>query len=186
MSDALAPIAPHFKTTAVTEIILKEKKVSFTGDSATIKTKDGATLFKIDAKLVSMSERRDLLDASGKVLGQLRKKKMPGIHKTVYIGTDNDEKKVAIVKKGLLDKLHCDADIQIGDKVVGEAKGNWRSKEFSITINGKEVAHASRKLSMASLALDADSYCIKIQPGVDQAFVSLIVIALDELYHEED
>ena len=33
--------------------------------------------------------------------------------------------------------------------------------------------------------MGADSYCIDIQPGVDLVFVSLLVVALDELYHDK-
>jgi uncharacterized protein YxjI len=186
MTDPLAPIAPQYKATEPTELILKEKKMSLSGDSATIKNKNGDTMFKVDAKMMSMSQRRTLLDAEGKTIGQLRKKKMPGIYATVYVGTESDEKKAAVVKKGLIDIMHDDADIKVDGKVVGEAKGNWRAKQFDIFINGNQVAHISRKTSLSSLVLDTDSYCIKIEPGVDQAFIALVAIALDELYHDED
>lgn len=57
-------------------------------------------MFKIDAALMSMSDRRTLKDANGAELGQVRKKKMPGLHATYYLGTMNDETKCAVKAKG--------------------------------------------------------------------------------------
>lgn len=57
-------------------------------------------MFNINAQLVSMSARRTLTDANGAALGQVRKKKTPGLHVTYYLGTMNDEKKCAVKAKG--------------------------------------------------------------------------------------
>ena len=38
---------------------------------------------------------------------------------------------------------------------------------------------------MQSMFMGADSYCIDVQAGVDLVFVSLLAIALDELYHDK-
>ena len=185
MIDIVAPIAPQFRANQPTEMFLNENKLSFTGDSATVKSKDGNVLFKLEANLLSFTERRMLLDSNGNVVGQMRKKKLPSIKCKVYLGTAHDEKIVSVVKKGLLDIMHDDADIMMGGKVIGEVKGNWRAKKFDIFINDNLVAHINRKTTVASLALGADSYCLRVEPGVDQAFIVLVAIALDELYHDE-
>ena len=44
----------------------------------------------------------------------------------------------------------------------------------------------SRKTGVMGRILDADSYIIEISAGVDLAFISMIVIALDEIYHDEE
>jgi hypothetical protein len=38
---------------------------------------------------------------------------------------------------------------------------------------------------MSSMFMGADTYCIDVEPGVDVAFVSLIAVALDELYNDD-
>ncbi len=70
------------------------------GDSGKIKDANGNVVFKINAQLVTLSERRTLTDSSGTALGQLRRKKTPGLHATYYLGTMNDEKKCAVKAKG--------------------------------------------------------------------------------------
>ena len=75
--------------------------------------------------------------------------------------------------------LICDADIYLGDTIIGEAAGSWSRKSFKITIEGDQVAVGSRNV----LTFGADSYCVEISAGVDSAFIAMIVMALDELYH---
>ena len=74
----------------------------------------------------------------------------------------------------------------MGDDVIGEVKGNWRSKEFEILIHGAVAATVNRKgLNFASVVFDADTYFVHVKPMQDRALMSLIVIALDELYHDK-
>ena len=80
----------------------------------------------------------------------------------------------------------CDADIYVGNNVVGEVSGNWRAKSYTVTIDGNQVAEVKRKTGAAGHLLDADSYYIDMVAGVDAAFMSMVVIALDELYHDAD
>eukprot|EP01063_Lacrimia_lanifica_P017286 TRINITY_DN24152_c0_g1_i1.p2 TRINITY_DN24152_c0_g1~~TRINITY_DN24152_c0_g1_i1.p2 ORF type:complete len:149 (-),score=67.29 TRINITY_DN24152_c0_g1_i1:88-477(-) len=119
-------------------------------------------------------------------VGQLRKSKMPGLKAKYYVGTMQDDKAVKVVEKGAFNPLNCDAKIEVGGKDVGLVKGNWRAKEYSISLNGVQVASVKRKTSFSSLVFDADSYCLEMGPGCDMAFLVLVTIALDEMYHESD
>jgi uncharacterized protein YxjI len=78
----------------------------------------------------------------------------------------------------------CDADIYHGNTVIGEATGNWRAKTVTVTLGGKTAATISRKTGVMGHLLNADSYMIEIAAGVDVAFMCLVVIALDEIYHD--
>ena len=98
----------------------------------------------------------------------------------------DDDKKCMVKVKGMMNITKCDADIYLGDRVIGEATGNWRAKSFKIAIEGNEVAIVSRKTGMMGHLLDADTYVIEIVDGVDTAFISLVIIALDELYHDDE
>lgn len=86
----------------------------------------------------------------------------------------------------LLNPMKCDADIYLGDTVIGEASGNWRAKSFTIDLHGRQAASISRKTGIMGRILDADSYTIDIAAGMDMAFISMIVIALDEIYHDDE
>jgi uncharacterized protein YxjI len=70
------------------------------GDSGKINDADGNLVFEIDAKLISLSDARTLKDSHGNAVGQVRRKKMPGLHATYYLGTMDDDKKCAVKAKG--------------------------------------------------------------------------------------
>ena len=71
------------------------------GDSGKIHDVDGNVVFEVVAAKMTMSQRRTIKDAKGGAdVGQVRKKKTPGIHATAYLGTMGDEKKCAIKSKG--------------------------------------------------------------------------------------
>merc|ERR1739848_238169 len=104
----------------------------------------GNTMFSIKAELITMSQRRSLLDSEGNVIAQLRRQKM-GLIPTVYIGTPENEKKVTVKSTGILNPLQCNASITIDGKKVGKVEGNWRAKKFSIQIDGVEVAKIGKE-----------------------------------------
>jgi len=182
-----APIAPQHATSQPTELYLKEKSTSWTGDDASIKDANDTVVFKIKAELLTFSQSRTLTDAQGNDLGVLRQKKFD-FSPTIYIGTPADENKVSIKTTGMFNPLNCNASISVDGAKVGKAQGNWRAKFFTITIDGVEVATIARNTTMASMFMNADSYKISITPRdqpVDLAFIALICIALDELYNDK-
>lgn len=85
----------------------------------------------------------------------------------------------------LMNITKCDADIYLGDTVIGEASGNWRAKSFTITLGGRQAGKVLRKTGLMGRVMDKDSYVIEIEQGVDVAFMCMVVIALDEIYHDD-
>jgi uncharacterized protein YxjI len=183
-----APIAPQYATDQFTELNLKEKTLSFTGDDAKIKDCDGNVVFKVKADLISFSMSRTMYDAQGRTVAQLRKK-VAMFGTTFYIGTPDNEKKVSMKRKNKYNPMNSNAAITIDGQEVGQIKGNWLAKEFSITIDGVKVATIDRKRTIESTVMGADSYIIHITPQqgrpVDTAFIALVTIALDELYNDK-
>lgn len=95
--SALTPIAPHTAASGPTTLVVKERKgPSLSGDSGKITDENGNVVYQIDAKHMTISGRRLLLDTSGKEIAQGRGKKTPGIHPAVYIGPMDDEKKCMV------------------------------------------------------------------------------------------
>lgn len=184
-SSSRAVIWPEHVTLSAKTLVLKEQSMSYSGDDAQIKDTNGNIVFYVHAELMTMSQRRYLVDTRGQKIGQLRHKKTPGLHPTVYIGTTSNEKKSYVKMSGMLNPVKCDASVYVDDKKIGKVSGNWRAKKFTITIDGSVAANVLRKRTMSSIFMGADTYCIDIQPGADVAFISLIAIALDELYNDE-
>ena len=84
--------------------------------------------------------------------------------------------------KGLFNPTTCNADIS---PTVIEVSGNWNAKSYTISIDNKQVAEVKRHTGIAGHIQSKDEYCIEIAAGVDTAFISMVVIALDEMYHDD-
>lgn len=187
----LAPIVPQHATVQPTKLSLKERHAALSGDDARIKDSKGNTVFQMRSEMLSLSQRRTMVDAHGTVIAQLRHKKMDFVP-TIYIGTPKNEKKVVLKSSGLLSGSSCNASISIDGEKVGKVEGDYRAENFSIQIDGHEIATLRRKRNTAHYGKNlagADSYNISVTPPaggrrpVDLAFVSLIAVAIDELYH---
>jgi len=87
--------------------------------------------------------------------------------------------------KGLINPTTCNAEIYLGDNVIGEVVGNWSARSYTINIDGSQVAEVKRTNITSGYILGKDEYCIEIAAGVDTAFISMIVIGLDEMYHDD-
>jgi len=184
----LSLIAPQFVAPGSTTLVLREKM--FTGgDSAKVVDAAGKLVFEIEIKHATMSTRRMLKDAQGVVIGTVRRQRTPNVHNTTYLGTMDDEKKCVIKCKGTtnatrtLSATELGVNLLLGQNAIGHVVGNWKDKSFHISIFGNRIARISKEA--AGLTLDANSYCVEIAPKVDSAFVTMIIVALDEIYPED-
>ena len=98
------------------------------------------------------------------------------LHAACYIGTEAKDKVVTVKIKGLHDTSHCDADILLGHEVIGGAKGDWKTKDFRVAIKGFDVPLTCKGFG---------TYSAVVPPGLDHALVSLLVMALDDLFRDK-
>mmetsp|Transcript_7054 Transcript_7054/g.20003 ORF Transcript_7054/g.20003 Transcript_7054/m.20003 type:complete len:189 (-) Transcript_7054:247-813(-) len=184
--ETINPLKTDYVVHEPTEICVKEKALSFTGDDASVLDKAGNTLFKVKASKMSMSQRREIVDKSGAVVAQLRFRRA-GLHTALYIGTKDDEKVLTFKESDRLSPHKKNAKIFLGEKQVGKAEGNWRAKTFEVKYNGRDICSFKRKSKTAEgIFFGADAYYITVNPNVDQVLVACIAIALDELYHDKN
>lgn len=190
----LAPITSQFVSSSPTTLILKEKSALSlnprNGDSATILDTNGNVVFEIEAHLISLSQNRTIKTSTGAKIGTIRKKRLPaitmtGIKQAWYLGSLEDERKCRVQMKGVFNPTSCNAEIYLGDTVIGEVVGNWSARSYTISIDNKQVAEVKRHTGITGHIQSKDEYCIEIAAGVDTAFISMVVIALDEMYHDD-
>lgn len=80
---------------------------------------------------------------------------------------------------------NCNANIYRGETLIGRVSGNWRAKFYNITLGGDIVCRVQRKTALMGHVFGFDSYKVEIEKGADVAFVCMVIIALDEMYHDD-
>ncbi len=68
------------------------------------------------------------------------------------------------------------------DHLIGKVEGSWRSRECRIGV----FRESARVVRGAGVPEAADSYLVEVSAGMDVAFVTMIVLALNEIYSGED
>jgi uncharacterized protein YxjI len=79
-------------------IVLKEKVLSLTGDSFSIKLANGTPLFQVEGKVMSISGRKTLRDMAGNHLFDIQKEHLH-IHTTFAIKDPQDRKIMEVKSK---------------------------------------------------------------------------------------
>lgn len=173
--DDTAPRYPvcnnRFVTTRPMTIILKE--------CLKFHDENGNLMFNLHARTMTMSGRIIIKDANGVRVGHVRGKRRPAARATYYFGDKKKDKIGTVKAKGPTSRSdRCDADIYIGDTLIGETMGNWFTKSFRIVISGVQVAEIYRTIDSAE-----GGFSIEIlTEGVDSLVILLIVMALGEIH----
>ena len=109
---ALAPspeaigLFPQFYAAGPETIVLKEKVLSLTGDSFSIKLANGTPILQVEGKVMSISGRKKVMDMQGVHLFSILKEHLH-IHST-YVIEAPDERKLMEVKSHFACKyFHC-------------------------------------------------------------------------------
>ena len=84
-------IYSQFITQQPEQLVLKEKVLSLSGDSFSIKTVDGRVVFNVKGDLLSLSGRKHLMDAQDVPLFDIRKQ-LVAIHATYYCENPQGER----------------------------------------------------------------------------------------------
>ena len=102
LSAAPRPIGvfPQFFAAAPETLVLKEKVLSLTGDSFSIKLANGTPIVKVEGKVMSISGRKKMFDMQGNHLCSIVKEHFH-IHAT-YAVEDATGKKISGVNKNFM------------------------------------------------------------------------------------
>ncbi|KAF2651216.1 hypothetical protein K491DRAFT_682318 [Lophiostoma macrostomum CBS 122681] len=192
----LAPVLPpvgyftQFTQPEPETIVLKEKVLSITGDSFSIKTVGGIPLFQVEGKVMSLSGRKKVRDMQGNHLFDICKEHFH-IHTTFAIKGPDDKKIMQVKSKFKLfgsEAIATFTSTTTGQDEVLTMKGNFFDTTANITDeakNGIVVARIDRKLlSGKDIIFGQQTYAVQIAPNVDKALIAAMCICLDEKKNE--
>ena len=79
------------------------------------------------------------------------------------------------------------ANIVKGNTIIGDCDVKFLDREGTINLGGKLAATITRKTDMIDTDLQLDKhywYALKVEPGVDQVFMVLVLMGLNEISEE--
>ncbi|KAI4629515.1 uncharacterized protein J4E87_003779 [Alternaria ethzedia] len=192
---ALAPapqpigVFPQFFAAGPETLVLKEKVMSLSGDSFSIKLANGTPVLKVEGKVMSLTGRKKMFDMQGNHLCSIVKEHFH-IHSTYVVESVGGEKIMEVKSSFKLfgSKATATFTSQNGKQESLTMKGDFFDTQADIldeAQGGLVVARIDRKLlSGKDIFFGQQTYGVQIAPGVDMALIAALCICLDEKNNE--
>ena len=155
--------------------VMKQKMFAVR-DQIAIRNEKDEDVFLVNGKLFSIGKKLSFQDAQGNEVLFI-KQKVPSLTPTYEIFKNGQP--VASVKKEML-KLKPTFAIKVDGGKDMTAQGSLTDHEYSMTRDGAEVAHISRKWFSV-----ADTYGVDVQEGEDPALILACTVAIDMSHHQK-
>ncbi|KAL1647989.1 hypothetical protein SLS58_002313 [Diplodia intermedia] len=180
---------PSFIARQAEPLVLKEKVMSLSGDSFSIKTVDGRAILQVKGEYFSLSGRKHVMDMQGNVLFTIRKEhfSIP----TCYYAEDPSGKRLLEVQSKWSfgsSKAICSFTSTHGKQEKLMMKGNFFDTTADITdeVTGQLVATIDRKFFNAREMFGGQqTYVVTVAPNVDMTVIAAMCICLDEKRNEK-
>lgn len=150
---------------------IRNKWVSFTGSSV-VKDENENDAFKIKGKFFTFTRRKDLLTMNDEVIYTVKNRVIDWWGNKAYIFDKDGNQIVKIYRKviSLHDRYLIESDF--GEM---EVVGNILGFDYHISLNGKEIGHVSRNISLR------DSFALDTFTDFDPKLLIAMVIAIDNI-----
>jgi len=158
------------------ELAIKNKWVSL-GGSSVVQDTNGNDVLKVKGKVFSFTAKKYLTDLNDDVKYIIRNKFWRLFTYRAFV-LDKDENVKAEVRRKIF-SLH-DRYFVTSDLGEMEIIGNIFQFNYRIILNGKEIGHIARKVSLR------DSFVLTVDDDVDYTFIVALVIAVDNITDRKD
>ena len=156
------------------QLIVRNKWISLRGSSY-VKDINGKDVMQVQGKFWTVTYKKFIKDLKGNLVYTVRNKFWKLFRYQAYI-FDKDDKLVAHIKRKIF-SLHDHYSLKT-DKGEIILRGNILGYDYHISLNGKEIGHVSRKISLR------DSFVLDLDDDQDPYFYVALLIAMDNMTDE--
>ena len=154
------------------DLSIRNKWISL-GDSSVVQTLEGEDVLKVKGKIFTFTRKKFVNDLDGNTKFIVRNKFFSLFGRSAFVLNPEGEQ-VALVRRKIIslhDRYFIECDL--GEL---EITGNILLFDYHITLNGEEIGHVARKISLR------DSFVLSFdETKYDPAFFVSLVIAIDNI-----
>ena len=154
-------------------LIIRNKWISFKGSSYVRDESDTKDVMQVEGRFWSFTRKKFVKDLQGNVHYMVRNKFWHLFIKRAFV-YDAEGNRICTVRRkfwSFHDRYFID-DCSLGNM---EIMGNILGFDYNITIDGKQIGHISRKISLR------DSFILDISDEYEPEFLVALVIAIDNI-----
>lgn len=153
------------------EVSIRNKWISLRGGSY-VKDMNEKDVFYVKGKFWTVTRKKFVQDMEGNVLFTVRNKFWRLFSRKAFVYDKNDEIVARIRRKIFSFHDRYFIKSSLGDL---EIRGNILLHDYHIILNGKEIGHMARRISLR------DSFVLTLEDGYDLAFFVAFAIAIDNI-----
>ena len=153
------------------DLMIRNKWISLRGSSV-VKDENENDVMKVKGKFITVTHKKFVQTLEGETKFIVRNKFWRLFAYRAYVMTP-DKHIVARIRR----KIFSFHDRYFIDSEIGniEIKGNILLYDYHIYLDGKEIGHIARKISLR------DSFVLHLEEGIDPLFYVAFVIAIDNI-----
>ena len=155
------------------KLIMRNTWISFRGSSYVRDESDTKDVMKVEGRFWSITSKKYIEDLEGNVHYMVRRKFWRIFSRKAFI-FDPDKNKICTVRRKIFsfhDRYFIE-DCSLGKM---EIMGNIFGYDYTITLDGVQVGHISRKISLR------DSFVLECSDQMEPEFMVALVIAIDNI-----
>ncbi|KAI4356108.1 hypothetical protein L6164_000155 [Bauhinia variegata] len=182
-SAATVPIAivsPQFCVPYTVDLSIVEKVMSISDGSFVVTDINGTVIFKVKGALLTLRDRRVLIDAAGNPLVTLRRKIMTMHDRWEAFRGESTEHNDLIftLKRSSLIQLKAKLDVFLSNNTKEDVcdfrvKGSWHERSCIVYAGETNniVAQMHKKHTVQSVLIGKDNFTVTVYPNMDYAFI---------------
>ncbi|XP_043725257.1 protein LURP-one-related 10-like [Telopea speciosissima] len=156
---------------------------------------NGNIVFKVKDTLLSLRDRRVLVDANGNPLLSMQQKILSAHRRwQVFRGDSSDSKDLLFsAKKSSMLQFKTELDVFLAANTKEEVcdfkiKGSWLERSCTIYMGDSlnVIAQMHKKHTAQSVLFGKDTFTVTAYPNVDYAFIVSLIVILNEINEDKD
>ena len=156
------------------QLIVRNKWISLKGSSY-VRDINGNDVMKVEGKFWTFTKKKFIKDLNGNIVYIVRNKFWTLFAHQAYV-MDKDEHILAHIRRKVFSLHdHYSLKTEKGEIIL---RGNILGFDYHITLNGVEVGHVSRKVSLR------DSFVLDLNDDQDPMFFVALLICIDNITDE--
>ncbi|KAB1224565.1 Protein LURP-one-related 15 [Morella rubra] len=156
---------------------------------------NGNVIFKIKGALLTLRDRRVLIDAAGNPIVTLRQKMMSAHDRWQVFRGESVEPNDLIfsVKRSSMIQLKAKLHVFLANNTKEDVcdfrvEGSWLERSCTIYAGESStlVAQMHTKHTVQSILIGKDNFTVTVYPNIDYAFIVSLIVILEAINHEDD
>ncbi|XP_010256975.1 PREDICTED: protein LURP-one-related 10 [Nelumbo nucifera] len=197
LSNPVSVIGLQFCSPFLVDLTIVRKVMTITDGNFIVTDINGNIIFKVKGGLLSLRDRRVLVDAAGNPIVSLQQKILTA-HKRwqVFRGESSDTEDLLFsAKKSSMLQFKTELDVFLATNTKEDVcdfkiKGSWLERSCDIYTGDSStstvIAQMHKKHSIQSMILGKDSFMVTVYPNIDHAFIIALIVILDEINQDKD